>query len=103
MARKIRFIARAVRWHDRINGNTYHSVRVTRCRDGAELRVPMQYGYGDHYRQSALAAMAAARWLPVAYRAEDSMYRYEMDNGYPIEWAVLDGLKRECQANGIAA
>lgn len=27
-------------------------------------------------------------------------YSYEMENGYPINWNVTDGLKRDCIANG---
>ena len=32
--REIKFVCYAVRWFDRINGNTYHSVRVERVKDG---------------------------------------------------------------------
>ena len=103
--RKIRFTAHGARWFDRANGNTYHSVRVTRCRDGATLVCPMECGYGDQYRYTALEAMAVARWLPVAYRGrwENGSHKatsYEHDNGYPILWTVADGLKRDCVANG---
>jgi hypothetical protein len=102
---KIKFIATAVRWFDRYNGNTYHSVRVTRCRDGKTLTVPFSYGYGDHYRQSALEAMARAKWLPVKYRGRcdngsHHAFCYERENKYPIHWNVSDGLKRDCIANG---
>ena len=54
---KIKYIVNAVKWWDKVNGNTYHSVRVTRCEDGKQLVGPMQYGYGDHYRQTALEIM----------------------------------------------
>jgi hypothetical protein len=103
---KIKFIAKAVRWFDRHNGNTYHSVMVTRCRDGKTLAVPFTYGYGDSYRQSALEAMASAKWLPVKYRGRHDngshhAFCYERENKYPIQWNVADGLKRDCIANGI--
>jgi hypothetical protein len=97
---KIRFICHAVRWRDRVNGNTYHSVAVTRVRDGKTLHVGMQYGYGDHYRQTALGALAVARWIPPAYRTHETRWRYERENNYPIQWIVSDGLQRECIANG---
>lgn len=96
---KIKFIATAVLWFDRVNGNTYHSVMVTRCRDGKTLAVPFRYGYGDSYRQSALDAMASAKWVPAKYRGRHA-YCYERDNKYPIQWNVRDGSKRECKANG---
>ena len=99
MARKIKFICNAVRWFDRINGNTYHSVRVTRCSDEKVITHNMTYGYGEHYRQTALEIMAKNKWMPVRYRG-DNAYLYERENNYPIEWHVVDGLKRDCIANG---
>ncbi len=104
-ARVIRYTAHAARWFDRQNGNTYHSVRVTRCRDGKTLVCPFQYGYGDQYRYTALEAMALAKWLPPKYREKRNcgglnVHAFEMDNNYPILWTVSDGLKRDCVANG---
>lgn len=68
--RKIKFIARAARWFDRINGNTYHSVQITCVKDDKTICCPMQCGYGDSYQQTALRAMAKAKFLPVKYRGE---------------------------------
>ena len=104
-ARVIKFVAVAVKWFDRASSNTYHSVRVTRCRDGAVVACGMQYGYEDCYRQTALAAMTTAKWLPVKYRGKEGngaskSYMYERENNYPILWEVSDGLKRDCIANG---
>lgn len=103
---KIKYIANAVRWFDKINGNTYHSVKITRTRDGSVLYCQFQYGYGDHYRQTALETMAEAKWLPVKYRGRNKngssmSHMYERENNYPIDWNVYDGLKRDCIANGI--
>ena len=97
---KIKFTANAVKWFDRVNGNTYHSVNITRHRDGKMLFCQFQYGYGDHYRQTALEAMADAKWLPVKYRDTNFCYLYERENNYPILWNVSNGLKKECIANG---
>jgi hypothetical protein len=106
MKRKIKFIGVAVRWFDKYNGNTYHSVRITRTRDGAVIACPFEYGYGDQYRQTALEAMAKAKWLPVAYRGKNEgrgspAYKYERENNYPILWVVSNGLKRDCINNGV--
>ena len=95
---KIKFIANAVTWWDRSAGNTYNSVRITRTEDGANIVSPMQYGYGDAYRQFALQAMAEAGWLPEKYR--ENPYLYERENEYPIYWTVRPGTKKECQSNG---
>lgn len=105
MASKIRFVARACRWFDKVNGNTYHSVRITRATDGAVLVVPFQYGYREHYRQSALLVMSKAKWIPAKYRDDGSghgfkPFSFERESGYPIEWIVTDGLKRDAVRNG---
>lgn len=99
MKRQIKFVCEAVRWFDRRNGNTYCSVRVTRCRDGAVIASPYEYGYGDYYRQKALELMSREKWLPVKYRGENA-YMYERENNYQILWNVSDGTKRDCIANG---
>ncbi len=96
---KIKFSARGARWFDKANGNTYHSVRVTNCETGETRAAPFQYGYDDHYRQTALELMLSEGWLPKAY-TRDNMYLYERENEYPILWNVSDGLKRDCVANG---
>lgn len=43
-------------WRDKVNGNSYCSVRVTidyGMKTQKELRVPFTYGYGEYYRQAA--------------------------------------------------
>ena len=103
---KKKFVAQACRWFDKVNGNTYHSVRITRCSDGAVIACPWGYGYGEQYRDTALLAMSKAGWIPAKYReagdpAETStLYRYERENNYPVLWSVSDGLKRDMVKNG---
>jgi hypothetical protein len=105
MERTIKFTANARRWRDKINGNTYHSVRITRHRDGATLVCPFTYGYGEQYRYTALDVMAKAGWIPDKYNMKQPQggtdcIMYERENNYPILWNVSDGLKRDCVANG---
>lgn len=96
---KYQYTANAVKWFDKVNGNTYHSVKITRHEDGAQIVAQFQYGYGDHYRQSALEAMDKASWLPSEYTANNK-YLFERENNYPILWICTKGLKRDCIANG---
>lgn len=96
---KIKFTCNAVRWFDKINGNTYHSVRVTRNKDNNVLVHTLTYGYEEHYKQTALEIMLDNNWIPAKYQKE--LYMYERENEYPIDWNVTDGLKRDCVANGI--
>lgn len=100
MDRVIKFTVIAKKWFDKVNGNTYHSVRCVRCRDNAVVVGQFQYGYGEHYKQTALSIMAEAKWLPIKYRSIDAQFQYERENNYPILWTVSEGLKRDCVANG---
>jgi len=95
-----RFTVKAVRWFDKVNGNTYHSCRIIRHKDGKEIVSSFCYGYGDSYRQSAMQEMIRNKWLPKKYRSNETYYSYERENSYPIIWLVTDGLKRECRENG---
>ena len=105
MKRNIKYIVNAVRWFDRINGNTYHSVRISRTKDDQIIvSSPIVYGYDDFYRQTALSLMAKSKWLPVKYRGKNEngssrSYLYERENNYPIIWHVTDGLKRDMTSN----
>ena len=99
MTTSIKYICNAIKWRDKINGNTYHSVKITRVKDKKVIYGELQYGYGDQYKYTALDAMANAKWLPVKYRKENS-YLYERENDYPIIWNVSYGLKRDAARNG---
>jgi hypothetical protein len=102
---KIKFVVKAVKWFDKVNGNTYHSVRITRCKDGKVLKCKMQYGYGNQYTQTALDAMGKAGWIPAKYMERTTSgiiktYLFERENNYPILWEECNGTKKECRANG---
>jgi len=108
MTTSIKYVCNAIKWRDKINGNTYHSVKITRVKDKKVIYGEFQYGYGDQYKSTALDAMADAKWLPVKYRKENEAngfpYHtyYERENDYPILWNVSHGLKREAIKNGGA-
>lgn len=55
------FDARALLWFDKVNGNTYHSIRLnipsTEYASGRIVDVPMSYGYGDQWKTSAAQAL----------------------------------------------
>jgi hypothetical protein len=99
MERQIKFICIACRWFDKVNGNTYHSVRVTRVKDNKTIVGAFQYGYGEDYKQTALKIMGKENWISEKYKKES--YLYERENNYPIYWDCRDGLKRDCVSNGI--
>ena len=93
-----KFTVIAKKWFDKVNGNTYHSVRCIRHRDGKVIVGQFQYGYGERYKHTAYLAMMGAKWIRKEW---GSVIAYERENNYPIIWDVADGVKRDCVANGI--
>lgn len=96
---KYKYTCKAVKWFDRVNGNTYHSVRITNSNNGKICASGMVYGYGEQYKNTALEHMFKCKWLPKKY--QDNLYMYERENNYPINWIVIDGLKRDLKENSI--
>jgi|WetSurMetagenome_2_1015567.scaffolds.fasta_scaffold236270_1 hypothetical protein len=103
--RTIKFEVQAVRWRDKPNGNTYHSVRIFRAKDGKVIvSKPIVYGYEDCYKQTALEIMFKEKWIPKKYGVRnqngiDNLHLFERENNYPILWNVYDGLKRDMKEN----
>ena len=46
---KIKYIATAKEWRDKVNGNSYFSVQVKNLKNGKIMYMPYQYGYGNHF------------------------------------------------------
>lgn len=95
---KIKYIAHVIQWWDKVNGNTYHSVSITRTDTGETVRAPFQYGYGWQYEHTTLEKLSEVGWIPKEYM--DRLYLYERENDYPIKYIVHYGTKRECMEHG---
>jgi len=93
-----KYTAVVKKWFDKVNGNTYHSVRIIRHSDEAVCVAPFQYGYGSQYEQSTFEAMESAGWIESP--KDTPPICYNRDNGYPVIFTVSDGLKRACVSNG---
>lgn len=93
----IKFVVKAVKWFDKINGNTYHTTRITRVRDKKVIASKFTYGYGEQYKQTAIEELIKNKWINTAYARRE--FIYERENGYPILWDCNYGLKRECINN----
>lgn len=117
MNRVIKFTVIVKKWFDKVNGNTYHSVRCVRCKDNAIVVGEFRYGYGEHYKQTALDVMFQAGWFlncdrtvltdshclektKIVGYTRNTISQYEREKNYPILWTVSEGLKRDCIANG---
>jgi hypothetical protein len=91
--KQIKFIVNGKEWLDRVNGNSYFSVRITRVKDSKILHIPFQYGYGNHYIYVSLEEMIKAGWIPKKYKRR--VFAYERENNYPIHAAITKASKRD--------
>jgi len=67
----------AKRWLDKKYGNTYHSVKVFKNNQLIGEN-PFQYGYGDHYQQTAYDILKKKR----AIKVKQGRLSSGMDEGY---------------------
>jgi len=99
----IQFIGHGKMWFDKINGNTYHSVRITDTKTKKTLFCEWQYGYDDQYKYTSLKAMLKNKWLPKKYN-DDNCQSYERENNYPIKWISEENcLKKDLINHGKGA
>lgn len=85
----------AKEWFDEVNGNSYHSVIIT-VNGEQTLKIPLQYGYGDHYLQAATEALKKE-----GYPIEGQIVRYCRENGIPCTYDIQTGcLKRDVKRWG---
>jgi len=76
-------------WFDKINGNTYHAVRIEA--NGKVIgQIPITYGYENHYQQTAL------EWLK-GYELvnEETKNLWELRNEIDVYWVSYYTPKRE--------
>ena len=81
-----KFLVIAKRWLDKINGNTYHSVKITDLETGKVYVVGFTYGYESHYEHTAINKLVTEGLIDAKY----GEYNYERENNYPIIWEVID-------------
>jgi len=56
----------AYEWFDKVNGNSYFAANVVLnygLKTEKEIKVPFQYGYGDHYRDMCFKALQEANLI----------------------------------------
>jgi hypothetical protein len=87
-----RISARGRKWFDKPNGNTYHSVRMTV--GGVSVYLPMQYGYDDQWRQTAVDWLLTAGIIETKEHENGATKYRELYE--QISWGEAPyGLKRE--------
>lgn len=93
MTKKFTVVARL--WFDRVNGNTYHAIKVINNKNGDFMVSGFVYGYGECYKQTALVLLSGFKWIPRKYRNEKNLYLYERENNYPINWIVQENCRKK--------
>ena len=54
---KIKYLAIAKEWSDKVNGNSYFSVRIKNLKTNKVIFLPFQYGYEKTYEQATQEAL----------------------------------------------
>ena len=67
----IKYVIHAKKWRDKINGNTYHSIRVLNTQNNLMITAPFQYGYGSQFLQSASDVMIKNEWIEKPLKSLD--------------------------------
>lgn len=73
----------AKEWFDKVNGNSYFSAEVTvnyGMKNESSFSIPMQYGYGDHYRDQAFKAIKKELNCFKTFRGSSYWRAYEENN-----------------------
>jgi hypothetical protein len=79
----IKYIAHSKKWRDKINGNTYFSVQITDLKNNEVLKVPFQYGYGDHFKSVSLNQLCK----------KDNTSKFSLYHDF-IKWIDQDNCKK---------
>ena len=86
----------AKEWHDKINGNSYFSSDVILnygMNNQETIKVPFQYGYGDHYVYQSLREIQKlfpkSKWC-----RKNLLGKYQIQNEYKI--IIRNSIKTNC-------
>ena len=86
----------AKEWHDKINGNSYFSSDVILnygMNSQETIKVPFQYGYGDHYIYQSLREIQKLFPKSKWYR-ENLLGIYQIQDEYKI--IIRNSIKTNC-------
>lgn len=86
----------AKEWFDKINGNSYFSMEVTinyGLKDQTSFYVPMQYGYGDHYRHEAFEELKRRKLIKTDIT---TAWQYYEQKKIIVRYAKKENCKKSC-------
>ena len=75
----IKFVIHSKKWHDKINGNTYHAVNVLNTQNNLMISSPFSYGYGTQFIQSASKIMLENKWINKPLKSTDFLEIHIID------------------------
>lgn len=84
----------AKEWFDRINGNSYFSADIVinyGMKDSQTIKLPFQYGYGDHYQYMAIEELKKQGLT-------DKKYLHDLRNDGII---VRTNMQRNCRKKDL--
>ena len=99
LSSKSRVTVQARKWFDRVNGNTYHAVKIS-IENGGEAETlktnGLVYGYGDHWQQTAceLLEKAGYKLNAATVKAINAAAGYEVQRGKNIKYGDFYGLRK---------
>lgn len=99
LSSKSRVRIEARKWFDRVNGNTYHAVKID-IENGGETETlktnGLVYGYGEHWRQTACELLKEAGYKlhPSTVKSINTAAGYELQRDTEIKYGDLYGLHR---------
>lgn len=82
-------------WFDKINGNSYFAGAITinyGMKNGKEIAMPFQYGYGDAYIQEA--GNLLAKFIKIPQKELYSLWRYCNDNKIILRTNKIENCKK---------
>lgn len=90
----MRYFITGKKWFQKTYGNTYHTISIV-DQNGLPLYESKNkvYGYGDHYKQTALEILLELGLIPEKYK--DNLHLFERENNYPITWKVWDVTRKK--------
>lgn len=90
----------AKQWFDKVNGNSYFAATVTvnfGTPEAQTIKIPFQYGYGDHYETEAGNALNEAGIIKLERYTNGnlkSLYQYCEDNKIILRKNKQTGCKK---------
>ena len=75
----IKYVIHSKKWHDQVNGNTYHAVNVLNTQNNLMIAAPFQYGYGTQFIQSSSKVMLENKWIDKPLKSLDFLEIHMID------------------------